>query len=78
MKKRETNVKVDILLVSLVVLLLKQQINKGDKMEDELKAEIATLKKKITQLEKIITNFKKYFDCWPRFATQLGLKDEQK
>lgn len=46
-------------------------------MEEELKAEIVTLKKKITELEKIITNFKKYFDCWPRFATQLGLKGEK-
>ena len=46
-------------------------------MEEELKEEIATLKKKIVELEKIITNFKKYFDCWPRFATQLGIKDEK-
>lgn len=46
-------------------------------MEDELKAEIATLKKKVAELEKIIVNFKKYFDCWPRFKTQLGIKDEE-
>ena len=42
-------------------------------MEEELKAEIAELKKEVKRLEKIITNFKKYFDCWERFRTQLGL-----
>jgi len=47
-------------------------------MEEELKEEIATLKKKIAELEKIIINFKKYFDCWERFSTQLGLKNENK
>jgi len=44
---------------------------------NELEAENASLKKKVAELEKIITNFKKYFDCWPRFKTQLGIKDEE-
>ena len=47
-------------------------------MEDELKAEIERLKKEVKKLEGIVTKFKKYYDSWPRFITQLGLKDEQK
>jgi len=40
---------------------------------EDLQKEIAELKKEKARLEKIITNFKKYFDCWERFRTQLGL-----
>jgi hypothetical protein len=47
-------------------------------MEEELKAEIAGLKKEVARLEKIIIQFKKYFDGWSRFKNQLGLQDEQK
>jgi len=47
-------------------------------MEEDLKAEIERLKKEVKQLEKIIVNFKKYYDSWPRFITQLGLKDNEK
>lgn len=47
-------------------------------MEEELKAEIAGLKKEVARLEKVITQFKKYFDGWSRFKNQLGLKDDEK
>ena len=47
-------------------------------MEDELKAQIAGLKKEVARLDKVITQFKKYFDGWSRFKNQLGLQDEQK
>lgn len=42
----------------------------------ELEAELDVKKKRIVYLEKVITNFKKYYDSWPRFVTQLGIKDE--
>ena len=45
---------------------------------EDLQKEIVELKKENARLEKIIVNFKKYFDCWPRFKTQLGIKDDEK
>jgi len=43
---------------------------------EELRKELAEKDKRIAYLEKIISNFKKYYDSWPRFVTQLGIKDE--
>ena len=43
---------------------------------EELEEQIKTQNKRIKELEGIIMKFKKFFDSWPRFATQLGIKDE--
>lgn len=48
----------------------------NEKVITELKEELEQAKKKIVYLEKIVSNFKKYYDSWPRFVTQLGIKDE--
>ena len=42
----------------------------------ELEDTIKTQKKTITELEGIIVKFKKTFDNWRRFKTQLGITDE--
>lgn len=43
---------------------------------EALETELKEAKKHIAYLEKVVQNFKKYFDCWPRFITQLGIKDD--
>jgi len=43
---------------------------------EDLRSEIKDKDKEIARLNSIILKFKKYYDSWPKFITQLGLKDD--
>tara|TARA_B110000495_G_scaffold57007_1_gene48279 strand:+ start:1574 stop:1738 length:165 start_codon:yes stop_codon:yes gene_type:complete len=43
---------------------------------DDLEKKIKELETKLKDQDKILANFKKFYNGWPNHKTQLGIKDE--